>query len=248
MKKLLLGFVFLGSVMTAATAKADCTVTFGDYFALNNVHIGWARAGFAAWTQWDSARNRPMQCQNMSANAWQTGCWSYRQRCGSMQNGQPAYFNAWPNVNEMHLMFRNNSVIGSSPPGVPGCFCNPNDGMGPGFGFRVGGTCYSDPSTCPEWRNYERNLTPHAAGFNYMMFVEQGGDSIQHVYDIDQFEVFTGDPGNLCWTDTSNVSRCYYGLTGWNNWQVNIRDAKKAWFYSDTGVPSASRATIRTKY
>jgi hypothetical protein len=245
MKKLLLGFVCLASVAASAPmAQADCTVTFADYNALNQVHVGWARATFAAWSQWDSARNQPMLCRNLSENAWQTsGCWSYRQRCGLMQNGQVAYFNAWPNVNEMHLPIPNNPVLNHI-----GCFCDPRDGMGGGTGYYSGGHCFTGSTECPEWRNYQRVLTPHDATTNFMMFVEQGSDSVQHVFDMDQFEVFSGI-GILCYTDINNATRCFNGLAGYNNYQVNIRDARKAWFYSyDSSVPAMSRATIRTKY
>jgi len=162
-----------------------------------------------------------------------------------MQNGQTAYFNAWPNVNEMHPNFLQSQQLGGT-----FCFCDPNDGMGNGFQYKVSTGCYSaGPANCPDWRYYARAMTPHASGYNFTMFVEQGGDSVQHVFDIDQFEVYLGAAGNLCWTDTSNVNHCYYGLTGWNNWQVNIRDATKVWFYNDSGgPPGMSRATIRTKY
>jgi hypothetical protein len=142
MKKLLLGFLYLGAAMMATTfatttAKADCTVTFADYFGLGNMYPGWGRTMFGAWSEWDAQHGRPMACRNLSEDAWQTsGCWSYRQRCGTMQNGQAAYFNAWPQGNEMHPVFLESQQIGYN-----SCMCDPQDGMGPGFQYKLSTGC-----------------------------------------------------------------------------------------------------------
>jgi hypothetical protein len=230
-----------GTAPTAA--KADCTVTFADYWALSRAAIGYSRLSFNTWSEWDASRNQPIQCRNMSVDAWRTsGCYGYRQRCGNFTDGQPAYFHAWPNVNEQHLVFFEAPAFEH-----PGCFCDPHDGMGSGFGFWVGNQCIV--GQCPEWRNYRRFLTPTPHGLTSCSSRTRTMGLNTCTTSINSKCTQALRPISV-WTKTDGTSWCWNNLTGYNNWQVNIRDAVKAWVFSTDssgGVPGITRITVRTK-
>ncbi|WP_437613447.1 hypothetical protein WMF20_12200 [Sorangium sp. So ce834] len=216
---LVLGALTLGNARPAQAQEPGglCIEDFSDSFALSNVHDQ-ARTHFGTWST-VGAGGTVVPCSNP---AGAVGCWLYRARCGFSRYYVHVYPAGPYNPDHLHLPFSNPSL-------QPLCGCDPGDGGGLGYGYRVNNVC---SSTCPDWANEPRAGTfPHtnADAINIEVDNTALGSSTFDLFDI----TIGGDKTvELVWFDGTNLRASGPLTPGYHELDVSNTPWVQLWDYN----------------
>jgi len=128
---------------TAAHASVQHTISFDDYDALYWT-VGQSRLTFAVPSK-DTGIGKAVSCDPSTES-----CWWYAQLTWDASNNYGYYYVNPEYDGHYHLGFENDAFYN------PGCFVDPNDGDGSGFGLLSGSTCQA-----VDWAAQPRYVSPH---------------------------------------------------------------------------------------
>lgn len=228
MKTFIAALVLLASSLTlsrpaSAQAAYDCLISYDDTFALTN-YYDQDRTQFAVETRANSKTGKLESCTPFADDNWRA-CWAYRQRCSYTT----FYVNQWPwGVNNHHHMPFDNPYLQD-----PICTCDPRDGYGIGYGFKIPTSsttskCFSTP--CPNWKTETHPYTTvgHLGTDWTYIYVEKGGDRTQHVFYLQDITIGGTVPVQLWYVDKAGNSWGWtYLQPGY--WWLDAGDVVAVW-------------------